>query len=320
MFLFWLVVAVLCLIGVLALVYKIVDTFWSLAQLTRAHLKPYFQPGEELSLVKKYGPWAVVTGSTDGIGKYYAKELAKQGLNIVLISRTREKLINVANEIEKSHSVKTKIIQADFSQGSSIYKEIEEQLKDIQIGILVNNVGKQYDYPMYLNEVPEKEIWDIININVGAVTMMTRMVLVQMKARGRGAIVNTSSGSELQPLPLMTVYGATKTYINNFTAAIRYEYSKFGITVQHLSPLFVSTKMNSFSDRLMSANLFVPDAETYARHAVSTLGKSDCTTGYWAHGIQYFFIKLPPVWIRTIIGGRMNESFREEYFSRVRSK
>lgn len=77
-----------------------------------------------------------------------------------------------------------------------------------------------------------------------------------------------------------------QTYIKNFTAAIRYEYSKFGITVQHLSPLFVSTKMNSFSDRLMSANLFVPDAETYARHAVSTLGKSDCTTGYWAHGIQ----------------------------------
>lgn len=171
----------------------------------------------------------------------------------------------------------------------------------------VNNVGKQYEYPMYLTEVPEKEIWDIININVGAVTMMTKIALNQMKSRGKGAIVNVSSGSELQPLPLMTVYGATKvpifflinyleyiiefllclqTYIRNFTAAIRYEYSKYGISVQHLSPLFVSTKMNSFSQRLMSANILVPDAETYARNAVSTLGKSDCTTGYWAHGIQ----------------------------------
>lgn len=159
---------------------------------------------------------------------------------------------------------------------------------------------------MYLTEVPEKEIWDIININVGAVTMMTKIALNQMKPRGKGAIVNVSSGSELQPLPLMTVYGATKvkiifylitkhrilhhfrfqTYIRNFTSAIRYEYGKYGISVQHLSPLFVSTKMNSFSDRLMSSNLLVPDAETYARHAVNTLGKSDRTTGYWAHGIQ----------------------------------
>lgn len=66
---------------------------------------------------------------------------------------------------------------------------------------------------MYLTEVPEKEIWDIININVGAVTMMTKIALNQMKPRGKGAIVNVSSGSELQPLPLMTVYGATKVKI-----------------------------------------------------------------------------------------------------------
>lgn len=75
---------------------------------------------------------------------------------------------------------------------------------------LVNNVGKQYTYPMYLAEIPEQELWDIININTGAATIMTRMIMPQMKARGRGAIVNVSSSSELQPLPLMAVYAATK--------------------------------------------------------------------------------------------------------------
>lgn len=63
---------------------------------------------------------------------------------------------------------------------------------------------------MYVGEVPEKELWDIININVGAVTMMTRLLINEMKKRQCGAIVNVSSGSELQPLPLMTVYAATK--------------------------------------------------------------------------------------------------------------
>jgi len=76
----------------------------------------------------------------------------------------------------------------------------------------VNNVGRQYTYPMYLGEVPQQELWDILNINIGATTMMTRIVLPQMQKRKRGAIVNVSSGSELQPLPLMTVYAASKVY------------------------------------------------------------------------------------------------------------
>lgn len=77
----------------------------------------------------------------------------------------------------------------------------------------VNNVGKQYDYPMMLCEVPTSQAWEIINVNVGAVTTMTRMVLPGMVARGRGAVVNVSSGSELQPLPLMAIYAATKVSI-----------------------------------------------------------------------------------------------------------
>ena len=74
----------------------------------------------------------------------------------------------------------------------------------------VNNVGKQYLYPMYLNEVNKNDLWDLININVGAVTMMTRLVLPIMIKNKKGAIINISSGAELQPLPLMTVYAATK--------------------------------------------------------------------------------------------------------------
>lgn len=120
----------------------------------------------------------------------------------------------------------------------------------------MNNVGRQYEYPMYLGEVPESELWDIINVNVGATTLMTRLVIDDMKKRGRGAVVNVSSGSELQPLPLMTVYAATKVYVRSFSEALRAEYSRFGVTVQHLSPLFVNTKMNAFSHRLQVILLF----------------------------------------------------------------
>lgn len=74
--------------------------------------------------------------------------------------------------------------------------------------------------------------------------------------------------------------------MKSFTTALRYEYADCGITVQHLSPFFVCTKINQFSDKLMISSFMVPDAKSYAKSAVFLLGKSDQTTGYWSHGLQ----------------------------------
>lgn len=78
----------------------------------------------------------------------------------------------------------------------------------------MNNVGRMYEYPEELGKVSTDLLWSIININIGAVTMMTRMLVNGMKQRGKGAIVNISSGSELQPLPYMAVYAASKVISN----------------------------------------------------------------------------------------------------------
>ncbi|VVD05595.1 unnamed protein product [Leptidea sinapis] len=168
---------------------------------------------------------------------------------------------------------------------------------------------------MPLCEMPTSKAMEMINVNVVAVTRMSRMLLPGMEARGRGAIVNVSSGSELQPHPMWAIYGASKVYVRNFTRAIRHEYAPKGIYVQHLSPLFVSTKMNNFSKKLLDGSLFVPDAETYARSAVNLLGRVQNTTGYWLHGIQYTFYKLAPEWARIKIGQLMLKDFRSEYMS-----
>lgn len=310
----------LAVIGFVVLIFFILDSIWSILQASRAILAPLFIPTEETSLLKKYGPWALITGSTDGIGRAYAFELAKRGINIVLVSRNEDRLKKTAEEIEIKYFVKTKIIAADFSLGPKAVEIVKEKLGGLPINILVNNVGKQYEYPMYLSEVPEKELFDIININVCAVTMMCRTFIEDMKTRGRGAIVNVSSGSELQPLPLMTVYAATKAYIKSFTAALRYEYSQSGITIQHLAPFFVDTKMNAFSKKLQRNNFFIPDAEEYARYAVMTLGKMDESSGYWTHGIQTFFTKVMPMWIRMYVGANLNLNFRNDYLLNTKRK
>jgi 17beta-estradiol 17-dehydrogenase / very-long-chain 3-oxoacyl-CoA reductase len=113
--------------------------------------------------------------------------------------------------------VNTKYIVADFGGGKEIYDEIRQQLQLLDIGVLINNVGRMYDFPDELDNISEELIWQIININVGAVTMMSRIVIPQMKINKRGIIVNVSSGSECQPAPLMTVYASTKVYVKNFT-------------------------------------------------------------------------------------------------------
>lgn len=174
---------------------------------------------------------------------------------------------------------------------------------------------------------------------------MTRIVIGQMQKRGKGAIVNMSSGSEFQPLPLMTVYAATKVYIKSFSEALRTEYSRFGLTIQHLTPFFVNTKMNAYSDRLQVnrretrgektdrlidndynclttlqvSSIFVPNAITYSKNAITTLGKMDSSTGYWGHGIQKIITLIAPVQIRMKIGWIINKSFRQDYFKQKRS-
>lgn len=115
------------------------------------------------------------------------------------------------------YPVKTKYIVADFGHGKSIYENIKQQMQLLDVGILINNVGRMYDFPDELSNISEDLLWQIMNINVGAVTMMTRMVIPQMKANRRGIIVNISSGSECQPAPMMAVYGATKVFVKNFT-------------------------------------------------------------------------------------------------------
>ncbi|XP_055547198.1 inactive hydroxysteroid dehydrogenase-like protein 1 [Wyeomyia smithii] len=304
----------LAFLGCYVLALWLYDNLKSVVQIVLAILTPYFVPEENKSLAERFGKWAVVTGCTDGIGKEYAFQLAARGLDIVLISRTSEKLVAAAAEIEQRYHVKTKWIAADFSQGQPIYDKIKRELAGIPVGILVNNAGMNVDFPDDLDKVPEDKLWGIINVNIAAATMLTRIVLPEMKQRRQGAIVNISSGSELQPLPYMTVYAASKAYMHNFTLAMQYELEPFGITCQLVSPLFVTTKMNSYSDTIMAGGVFIPNAKSFAKYAVFTLGKTKQTTGYWSHGIQYGFMRLAPEWLGTMIGGIMNDRFRQEYF------
>ncbi|ROT78531.1 hypothetical protein C7M84_002736 [Penaeus vannamei] len=145
-----------------------ISLLWQVTNGVRVH---FWSRLWKKDLVGKYGKWAVVTGSTDGIGKSYAKELASKGMNVLLVSRTKAKLERVAQEISSKYGVETDIVQADFSEGRSVYGNIAEHLKGKDIGILVNNVGMLVTPRLFL-DIPEDDIWAYASVNVASVPAM----------------------------------------------------------------------------------------------------------------------------------------------------
>lgn len=111
----------------------------------------------------------------------------------------------------------------------------------------VNNVGRMTDNLDYHGQIPEKDVLDMVTINVATTVKMTHMVIEKMIKQRKGAIVNVSSSANLMPIPLQAVYAASKIFVKYFSDAIRLEYAKYGITVQCLSPFYINTKMVEFS-------------------------------------------------------------------------
>lgn len=161
-----------------------------------------------------------VAGCTAGIGKSYANELASRGVNVILISWNKEQLDAVARDIADTYKVETVVIVADFRKGREIYPVIEKGLMGKEIGILVNNVSVFYDRPDYFTNLTQDKIWEIVNINIGATTMMTHILLPEMVDRRKGAIVNIASLSCCQPTPLMSAYSASKVQFKIYVSCV----------------------------------------------------------------------------------------------------
>jgi 17beta-estradiol 17-dehydrogenase / very-long-chain 3-oxoacyl-CoA reductase len=141
---------------------------------------------------------AVVTGATDGIGKAMAFELAKKGLNILLISRSQEKLQSTQNELLSKYSskgIECKIFSIDFSSFDANQRDaLSAFITGMDIGVLINNVGMSYPFPKYFHELSNEHVDQLMRLNVDSTTWMTKIVLPGMVERKRGAIVNVGSG------------------------------------------------------------------------------------------------------------------------------
>jgi hypothetical protein len=190
--------------------------------------------------VKSQQHWALVTGATSGIGLALANELASAGMAIALVARDSERLAQAAADLERLHGVACKTLAVDLSKPESPqHLAAWLQREGIEVDTLVNNAGfanfGSFDALSLRAEL------DQIQLNVTAVTHLTKLLLPAMLSRGRGAVLNVASTSGFNPAPLMATYNATKAFVLYFTEALAAELKGSGVRVTALCPGYTST-------------------------------------------------------------------------------
>ncbi|KAK4548268.1 hypothetical protein LTR36_010138 [Oleoguttula mirabilis] len=274
-------------IGVLWLSSKIFS-FWRLI----ASL--FILPGTPLSTFGKKGSWAVVTGASDGIGKEYALQLAQKGFNILLVSRTQSKLDTLAAEIQRMYNVQCNTLGMDFAANKdSDFAKLKQMVHELDVSILVNNVGLSHSIPVPFAETPEREVQDIITINCMGTLRVTQLVAPGMVRRKTGLILTMASFGGILPTPLLATYSGSKAFLQQWSSALSSELAPHGVKVQLVQSYLVTSAMS----KIRRSSAMVPTPKQFVRAALGKIGRSGgaqgvaaTSTPYWAHGIMHWAI------------------------------
>ncbi|KAM0926649.1 hypothetical protein ACQ4PT_003650 [Festuca glaucescens] len=272
-------------------------------------------------LRRRYGAWAVVTGPTSGIGRSVALELARRGLNLVLVGRDPAKLHDISETVSATHGVDTKTVVLDLAlvatpQGDAVLRRLRQAVEGVDVGVLVNNAGLAKPCAVYLHEADVDAWVRMIRVNLWALTEVTAAVLPGMVERGRGAVVNIGSGSTeaIPSFPLYSVYAASKRYVAQFSRSLYVEYRSKGIDVQCQAPLFVETKMTagvggSRKRRGLLSRLMVPTSDAYAGAAARWIGHGQVCMPNLGHRLQWCLCRVVPDHLLDAL--RLRENLRQ---------
>lgn len=288
-------VETLALVGALYTASKAVTLMRDCYSLIRLHFIPRLVYPRDL--VHRYGKWAVISGASEAIAKAYAEELARHGVCVILITTDTTDLNDTAKTISDMHGVEAILVEADFSHGALTCNPIKDAIKDKDVGFVINCLNSSLDIPRDFHGISECELWQIINNSVSAASLITRLALPGMAERRRGVVVNISSGRCSRPCARKALLSASTAFFDHFSRALHYEYGHRGVFVQSLFPGKVASEEDDGS-------WLVPQPHVYARHALSTLGISHRTTGYWPHTLQLGLMRCVPEWI-WVTGARV---------------
>ena len=193
-------------------------------------------------------PVAVVTGASSGIGEQYARRYAREGYELVLVARSEKVLHSLADELAAAHHTDVTVHAADLADPeavASLAKKLTSELP--RLDHLVNCAGVAPNGDLVNTD--EGTLRQMIDLNVTALTLLTRAALIRMRGAGSGTIVNVASGAGYQPIPHLAAYSASKSYVLMFTEAMYEENRRYGVRVFAVSPGDTDTPMSAHPEK-----------------------------------------------------------------------
>ncbi|MGE5191677.1 MAG: SDR family NAD(P)-dependent oxidoreductase [Deltaproteobacteria bacterium] len=249
------------------------------------------------TFAEKFGPWAVVTGASSGIGEAFCRRLASAGMNLVLVARREELLRRLAGRLEIEHGVKTRIVAVDLA-GEGFLTAIEAATADIAIGLLVNNAGFATSGPFLDNDVHDEVA--MLHLNARAPLVLAHRFGRLMRERRKGGIIFISSILGFSGVPAWSHYAATKAFDQVLAEGLALELRQDGVSVLAVAPGPTQTAFwRNSTPRL------VPFAspDRVAQVALGKLGRRSAVTAGWRNSLIVFSTRLlPRPWNVRIFG------------------
>jgi hypothetical protein len=260
---------------------------------------------EPNSFSHRYGPWAVVTGASSGIGAEFARQLGARGLHVVLVARRKDRLDALAGELSAAHQVLTRVIEVDLAQPDFL-PILDAGTRDLDIGLVVNNAGFG-DKGRFLDSELSVQL-AMLDVNCRAALVIAHVFGRRLSARGRGGLVFTSSTAAFQGLPFTAHYAATKGYGLQLAEGLYHELRTNGVDVLALCPGPTDTegpRRTGVDPAKVPVKMM--DVKPVVAGALAALGKRPIAIPGLTNLLGYLAVRLTPRSMVSAFAGRLIE-------------
>jgi uncharacterized protein len=241
--------------------------------------------------------FTVITGASQGLGKAFATELAKQGKNLILISLPDQNLQQLSDELAERYHVKTAYYQTDLTCETNVRSLASWVNRNFNVNLLINNAGM--GGTRKFRDVDVEYINRIIQVNVMATAVLTHQLLPNLMLQEQSYILNVSSLAAFSPVGNKTVYPATKAFVHSFTRGLYAELKDTNVFVSVVNPGAMNTN-EEIKTRIKAQGILgrfsLSKPETVARKAISQLFRKD--TVIIVNPVSWLILNLVPIWIK----------------------
>lgn len=265
----------------------------------------------------------MITGASDGLGAEFARQSAREGFNLVLVSRTESKLQKLAEELSSKYQIKCEIVAMDCSANRDAdFAKLKAVTDKIEIRVLINNVGQSHDIPVEFAHSDLKELDSIISINCEATLKITHLLLPRLKmAKGRALILTMGSFAGLTPVAMLATYSASKAFLAQWSGALEIELAK-SKEYRHIEAKLINSYLVcSAMSKIKRPSFLIPSATTFVKSAVNKIGGWPHTHGamtpYWQHAIYQYIIGIAPTKVVDDISYSSHVNIRERALRKI---